>query len=65
MAKTLFGIWDLFVIFLLIEGWIGSIKRLVQVTNLNPRRQDACATITFPNSSLWGEYFQFFANIRT
>ncbi|WP_347273076.1 GspH/FimT family pseudopilin [Candidatus Kuenenia sp.] len=35
-VKTLFGIWDLFVIFLLIEGGIGSIKRLVQVTNLNP-----------------------------
>ena len=35
-VKTLFGILDLLVIFLRIEGWIGSIKRLVQVTNLNP-----------------------------
>ena len=55
-VKTLFGIWDLLVIFLRIEGWIGSIKRLVQVTNLNPHRQDACATITFLNSS-WGGAF--------
>ncbi|WP_347275690.1 hypothetical protein [Candidatus Kuenenia sp.] len=33
-VKTLFVIWDLFVIFLLIEGGIGSIKRLVQVQKI-------------------------------
>ncbi|OHB70996.1 MAG: hypothetical protein A2W17_00950 [Planctomycetes bacterium RBG_16_41_13] len=72
VVKTLFGIWELFVIFLLIEGWIGSIKRLVQVSSCTQPNgykpepaQAKCLFHHYVPEQQFGGHFQFFANIHT